>query len=118
VFIVSIYRRVHKDQTAMKWGLPLALGGAMGNLVDRIRYGWVIDFIDIYVKRGGREHHWPTFNVADIAICAGVGLMAVDMFTSRRGPEPTSRLGAPAVTPPLAPAIGEAAPPSLGPPPS
>ncbi|HSN98420.1 MAG TPA: signal peptidase II [Candidatus Nanopelagicales bacterium] len=85
VFIVSIYRRVHRDQTAMKWGLPLALGGALGNLVDRVRFGWVIDFIDVYVTRGGREHHWPTFNVADIAIVVGVVLMGLDMvFTSRR----------------------------------
>lgn len=83
VFIVSIYRRIGNDQRAMKWGLPLALGGAMGNLVDRIRYGWVVDFVDFYVKRGGREHHWPTFNVADIAIVVGVGLMAIDMLWIR-----------------------------------
>jgi signal peptidase II len=83
VFIVSIYRRVYADQRAMKWGLPLALGGAMGNLVDRIRYGWVVDFVDVYIKRGGREHHWPTFNVADIAIVVGVALMAIDMIGSR-----------------------------------
>ena len=83
VFIVSIYRRIGHDQRAMKWGLPLALGGAMGNLVDRIRYGWVVDFVDIYLKRGGREHHWPTFNVADIAIVVGVGLMAIDMLWIR-----------------------------------
>ncbi len=80
VFIISIYRRIGDDQRAMKWGLPLALGGAMGNLVDRMRYGWVIDFIDVYISRGGREHHWPTFNVADIAIVVGVGLMAIDML--------------------------------------
>ena len=83
VFIVSIYRRIGSDQRAMKWGLPLALGGAMGNLVDRIRYGWVVDFVDFYIKRGGREHHWPTFNVADIAIVVGVGLMAIDMLWIR-----------------------------------
>jgi signal peptidase II len=83
VFIVSVYRRVRADQKALKWGLPLALGGAIGNLVDRIRYGSVIDFIDFYVVRaGGREHHWPTFNVADIAIVVGVGLMAADMLAS------------------------------------
>ena len=83
VFIVSIYQRVHRDQLAMKWGLPLALGGAMGNLVDRVRYGWVVDFIDVSMKWGGREHHWPTFNVADIAIVLGVGLMAIDMLRAR-----------------------------------
>jgi signal peptidase II len=83
VFIVSIYQRVHRDQLAMKWGLPLALGGAMGNLVDRIRYGWVVDFIDFSMKWGGRDHHWPTFNVADIAIVVGVALMAIDMLRTR-----------------------------------
>lgn len=83
VFIISIYQRVHRDQLAMKWGLPLALGGAMGNLADRIRYGWVVDFIDFSMKWGGREHHWPTFNVADIAIVVGVALMAIDMLRTR-----------------------------------
>ena len=56
------------------------LGGALGNLVDRIRYSHVIDFIHAHTKWGGRDHSWPTFNVADIAICVGVGLMAIDMF--------------------------------------
>lgn len=84
VFIVSIYKRVPKGHNAMRWGLPLALGGAMGNLVDRIRYGSVIDFIDMYFTRGGREIHWPTYNVADIAIVAGVGLMVIDMLIPSR----------------------------------
>lgn len=66
-------------------GLALVLGGALGNVNDRIRDGQVTDFIDFHIAMGGREHHWPTFNVADIAICVGVGLMALDMFTSRRG---------------------------------
>jgi len=83
VFILSLYRKLTPGQRALKWGLPLVLGGALGNLVDRILYGWVIDFIDCYTKVGADEKHWPTFNVADIAICVGVGLMAVDMFTSR-----------------------------------
>jgi signal peptidase II len=84
VFIISVYQRVKPEQWAMKWGLPLALGGAMGNLVDRMRYGWVVDFVDIFVTRGGQEHHWPTFNVADIAIVVGVGLMAIDMMIGAR----------------------------------
>jgi signal peptidase II len=89
VFIVSLYRRLHPAQNALKWGLPLVLGGALGNLVDRIRYGYVIDFIDFQVSWQGAPHHWPTFNVADIAICVGVGLMAVDMLTARRGSPPS-----------------------------
>jgi signal peptidase II len=80
-FIFSLYRRLNRTQTALKWGLPLVLGGALGNLIDRIRYGHVIDFIDVRITS---TYHWPTFNVADIAICVGVGLMAVDMFTSRK----------------------------------
>jgi signal peptidase II len=76
VFIVSLYRKLEPHQKALKWALPLVLGGAMGNLVDRIRYEHVIDFIDPY-------HYWPTFNVADIWIVAGVALMAIDMFTPR-----------------------------------
>ncbi len=83
VFIITIYQRINQDQKMMKWGLPLALGGAMGNLADRIRYGWVVDFIDVSMRWGGRDHHWPTFNVADIAIVIGVGLMAIDMLRSR-----------------------------------
>lgn len=101
-FIVTLYRRLQPRQHALKWGLPLVLGGALGNVFDRIRYGYVIDFIDYradwikklnelvgkYYPRHIVTDHWPTFNVADIAICVGVGLMAVDMLTSRRGKKP------------------------------
>ncbi|MEP7121510.1 MAG: signal peptidase II [Byssovorax sp.] len=88
IFIVSLYRRLAPDQTALKWGLPLVLGGALGNLVNRIQYNFVVDFIDVYAKWGGENHHWPTFNIADVAIVAGVGLMAIDMFTSRKPKAP------------------------------
>jgi signal peptidase II len=81
VFILSLYRKLEPRQWALKWGLPLVLGGALGNLVDRIRYGHVVDFIDVRLTP---SYHWPTFNVADIAIVVGVGLMAVDMFTARK----------------------------------
>ncbi|MEO8874908.1 MAG: signal peptidase II [Polyangiaceae bacterium] len=84
-FIVTLYRKLNKDQKALAWGLPLVLGGALGNVFDRIRYGYVIDFIDVHVKWQNADHHWPTFNIADVAICVGVALMAIDMFTSKRG---------------------------------
>jgi signal peptidase II len=98
-FIINLYGRLNPGQRALKWGLPLVLGGALGNLSDRIVRSNVIDFIDYQaqwiesmnrligklVKGWSITDHWPTFNVADIAICVGVGLMAVDMFTSRRG---------------------------------
>jgi signal peptidase II len=83
-FIVTLYRKLQPRQRALKWGLPLVLGGALGNVYDRIRYGHVIDFIDVHLMYKGQDRHWPTFNVADIAICVGVALMAIDMFTSRR----------------------------------
>lgn len=51
--------------------LGLILGGAIGNLIDRVRFNYVVDFIDVYVGR----YHWPAFNVADSAICIGIGLL-------------------------------------------
>lgn len=79
-FILTLYRKTTRDQKALTWGLPLVLGGALGNLVDRIRYGEVVDFIEVHL--GSYQH--PTFNIADVAIVAGVILMAIDMFTPRR----------------------------------
>lgn len=93
-FIVSLYGRLRKSQRALTWGLPLVLGGALGNLNDRITRSQVIDFIDYradwvmdlnsyiqrYVPNWTITDHWPTFNVADIAISVGVGLMAIDML--------------------------------------
>jgi signal peptidase II len=84
VFIASIYPRIDRRQWAMRLGLPLALGGALGNLADRIRNGWVVDFVHVWIKRGKHEYHWPTFNVADVWIVVGVGLMALDVLFSRR----------------------------------
>lgn len=56
-------------------GLGLILGGAVGNLIDRARLGYVVDFLDLY----WRNHHWPTFNMADVGISAGVVLLVLDM---------------------------------------
>jgi signal peptidase II len=62
--------------------LPLALiiGGAFGNLIDRIRFGAVIDFLDLHV--GG--WHWPAFNVADMFIVIGVGLYIINMIFRKK----------------------------------
>lgn len=88
VVIVGMFRKLDVRQRALKWGLPLVLGGALGNLVDRVRYSQVIDFIDVvyWRKPNGAEMHWPTFNVADIAICVGVLLMAVDFLFPYKRP--------------------------------
>lgn len=84
VFVVSLYKRLEPRQTALKWALPLLLGGAAGNLADRIRHQYVVDFLDVFVTAAGKQTHWPTFNVADVWIVVGVGLMAIDMFTPRK----------------------------------
>ena len=60
--------------------LALVVGGAVGNLIDRVSSGAVTDFIDVYLG----PHHWPSFNVADSAISIGIVLMAVDSFRSRK----------------------------------
>ncbi len=90
VFVVSLYKRLEPRQSALRWALPLLLGGAAGNLVDRIRHQYVVDFLDVFIVRAGQATHWPTFNVADVWIVAGVGLMAIDMFTPRK-PVPAKR---------------------------
>jgi signal peptidase II len=62
------------------WGLGLVLGGALGNLIDRLRFGFVVDFLDFYVG----EHHWPAFNVADIAITCGAFCVLLSMYMKNR----------------------------------
>ena len=61
-------------------GLALILGGAIGNLIDRLVYGYVIDFLDVYYA----EWHWPTFNIADSAITIGACLLILDAFVGHR----------------------------------
>lgn len=54
----------------------LIIGGALGNLSDRLIHGFVIDFLDVYVG----DWHWPTFNIADMGICIGAGLIIIESF--------------------------------------
>ncbi len=62
----------------------LIAGGAAGNLIDRIRFGEVVDFINIYIwSKFAILNPWPTFNIADSAISVGVGLLVVDMFLKK-----------------------------------
>lgn len=62
-------------------GLGLILGGALGNLIDRARFGYVVDFLDVH----WHDHHWPAFNVADIGISVGVLLLLLDMLFWSKG---------------------------------
>jgi len=60
--------------------IGMIIGGAIGNVVDRIRFGAVVDFLDLHIQ----SWHWPAFNVADSAICAGVAVMLLDGLLLRR----------------------------------
>lgn len=73
VFIIYMLKR-HAGQRLFCWALALILGGAIGNLIDRVLYGYVIDFLDFYIG----NWHWPAFNVADMAIVGGAGLFILD----------------------------------------
>ena len=84
IVVVYAFRAAVSDRM-LQTGLHLILGGAIGNLIDRFRLGYVVDFIDVYVNVGGQPHHWPAFNVADSAICIGIGLLFLDM---RKGNAP------------------------------
>ncbi len=82
--IILFYRKI-EGQRLVGSALVLILGGAIGNLIDRVRLGWVVDFIDWHYG----DSHWPTFNIADVAISVGVGLMVLDMIVNRdRADEP------------------------------
>jgi signal peptidase II len=77
VMIVLIWRS-RRMRWAMGIGFSLIMGGALSNLIDCVRHGRVIDFLDVYY----RSYHWPTFNLADSAIVVGAGLVVVQMLMS------------------------------------
>ena len=67
-FIPYLYVKTPADQRLMLYALPFILGGAIGNLIDRLVTRYVIDFIEWYITIGGQDRHWPTFNIADLAL--------------------------------------------------
>jgi signal peptidase II len=73
VGLTVAYWKLRKVNRCYSIALALIAGGAAGNLIDRIRFGSVIDFLDLYIG----HYHWPAFNVADSAICIGAGLLLV-----------------------------------------
>jgi signal peptidase II len=81
-FILYLLRR-HADETLFCLGLTLILGGAVGNLYDRVAHGHVVDFLDFHAA----GWHWPAFNVADSGITVGAALLVIDaLFANRRAP--------------------------------
>jgi signal peptidase II len=80
IVLISWMRRLSRHERLVAIALSLIIGGAVGNLIDRIIYGHVIDFVDLYYG----QYHWPAFNVADSAIVLGVALMLFDLIFGER----------------------------------
>jgi len=78
--ILWYINRIRNDQKLAVFSLSLVFAGACGNLIDRVRLGEVIDFLDVFWQR----YHWPAFNVADSAITVGVTLLLIDMWREDR----------------------------------
>ena len=74
--IIFLFIKISEGEKALALSFSLVLSGAIGNLIDRLRYGEVVDFPDFHLS----TYHWPAFNVADSAICIGIGLMALELF--------------------------------------
>jgi signal peptidase II len=80
VGLLTYFVRVPSQYVLRLWGLCLIISGALGNGLDRLWLGQVIDFIDVHWY----AYHWPAFNVADSSICIGVGLLLLDSFRAVR----------------------------------
>ena len=80
VLVLYYFWRTPRSDDRVLGSLALLLAGILGNVVDRIRLGFVVDFIDVQFG----SWHYPTFNVADMAICTGAVLLIADMFFSNR----------------------------------
>jgi signal peptidase II len=80
VVIVLLFWLKRSEHALMAVGLGMVIGGALGNVIDRLRYGAVVDFLDFHLA----GYHWPAFNVADAGICVGAGLILVDGLLAPR----------------------------------
>ena len=87
-FIIMMLRRLPEAEKGLMVALTFILGGALGNLIDRLLYGEVIDFLDFYWSR----FHWPAFNVADSFITVGVTLTLYRLIRAK-GEDPFKRVG-------------------------
>ena len=82
IILVLIFWLARVRMIFLATAIGLIIGGAIGNVVDRVRFGAVIDFLDFHLA----SWHWPAFNLADSAICLGVAAMLLDGMLWRRGP--------------------------------
>jgi signal peptidase II len=70
---IFLWLLLKKPVSVNSWGFALIIGGAIGNVIDRLRFGAVIDFLDFHAK----DYHWPAFNIADSCVCIGVFLLII-----------------------------------------
>lgn len=84
ILLGTILYRLKSDDRVGQLSVAAVFGGAIGNLLDRVRFGEVIDFLDVYVG----AYHWPAFNVADAAISVGVCFLAFHLAFEKKEPEP------------------------------
>ncbi len=98
ILIIAVSAATLALLTFLLWRSPVAatrsnvafaliLGGAAGNLIDRLFRGKVVDFLDVYL----RDYHWPAFNVADSAICIGAGLLLLDLIFGHPAGQPSKQ---------------------------
>lgn len=80
LLILHYLRQTRIEEISLVLSLALILAGAVGNLIDRIRFGEVVDFLDVYVG----AHHWPAFNVADAAITTGASVLMILLLGRRK----------------------------------
>ena len=81
ILLILHYLRVSRiEETSLVSALALILAGAVGNLIDRVRFGEVVDFLDVYIG----SYHWPAFNVADSAITVGAAILIVVLLQKRK----------------------------------
>jgi len=81
ILLILHYLRVSRiEETSLVSALALILSGAVGNLIDRVRFGEVVDFLDVYLG----SYHWPAFNVADSAITVGVAILIMVLIMRRK----------------------------------
>ena len=78
--IAIVFRKIAASDLKLSAALSLVVGGAVGNLIDRVRLGFVVDFLDFHLNY---RAHFPAFNVADSAICVGVGLLMLDLVIEK-----------------------------------
>lgn len=81
IVLILYYLRANRiEEPSLVSALALILAGAVGNLIDRVRFGEVVDFLDVYIG----SYHWPAFNVADAAITVGAGALMVALLRRQR----------------------------------